>query len=414
MERDADVIVVGAGAAGLMTALRSAEAGARTLLLDSQERLGAKILVSGGGRCNVTNTDVTEYHFHTTGPQGAIRRVLQQFTDAETRAFFEEIGVPLKLEEIGKYFPATDSARTVLDALLNACSDAGVQLERSQKIRRLSKAGDGWTVHTEDRQWQARAVVLCTGGLSLPRTGSDGSGYGLAKAFGHTVVPTSPALTPLKGPGGWAADLRGITLPVHLRLNVKGKRKAGYQGSFLFTHFGYSGPAPLNLSRHWIREGWDSEELRVSASFLPGWSGERLSGWWQDRASSYPKRMVPNVLDELLPARLAATLCRFAGIPADLPLGQTPKAERNRLLESLLAFDLPVTGALGYEKAEVTAGGVPLTEVNVNTMESRLAPGLFLAGEILDVDGWLGGYNFQWAWSSGTVAGRGAAAFARR
>jgi predicted Rossmann fold flavoprotein len=199
-----------------------------------------------------------------------------------------------------------------------------------------------------------------------------------------------------------------------LRLKANGKRIADYEGSFLFTHFGYSGPAPLNLSRHWIREGWGSEQLSVSASFLPDWKPEGLTAWWRDRTLASPRKSVANALDALLPARLAETLCALAGVPSDTPLGQLPKADRNRLLESLLNFDLPVTGALGYEKAEVTAGGVPLTEINANTMGSTLAPGLFLAGEILDVDGWLGGYNFQWAWSSGTVAGRGAAAYAQK
>lgn len=397
-----------------MTALRAAENGARTLLLDSQERLGSKILVSGGGRCNVTNRDVTERHFHTSGPVGVVRRVLQQFTDAETRRFFEAMGVPLKLEETGKYFPVSDSARSVLDALLDANAAAGVQLRQGQKARSVAPEGEGWAVATGDRTWRGKAVVLCTGGLSLPRTGSDGSGYAFATARGHTMVRTCPALTPLRGPGGWPADLRGITLPVQLRLYVNGKRRAEYAGSFLFTHFGYSGPAPLNLSRHYIREGWESEALRVGIGFLPGWSPERVTDWWAQRAAQSPKRAVSNVLDELLPARLAEALCELNEVPGDLPLGQTPKGERNRLLHSLTQFDLPVAGYLGYEKAEVTAGGIVLNEVDANTMASKLAPGLFLAGEILDIDGWLGGYNFQWAWSTGTVAGRGAAAYTGR
>ena len=413
MKRDADVIVVGAGAAGLMAALRSAESGARTLLLDSQERVGAKILISGGGRCNVTNRDVTERHFHTSGPQGVVRRVLQQFTDEATRRSFEEMGVALKLEETGKYFPVTDSARTVLDALLDANAQAGGTLRRGVKVRRIAPEGEGWSLQTGDQTFRSRAVILCTGGLSLPRTGSQGDGYGWATALGHTLVPTCPALTPLRGAGGWAADLRGITLPVLLRLNVAGKRRAEYEGSFLFTHFGYSGPAPLNLSRHWIREGWDSKDLRVIASFLPGWTPERAQEWWTARAAASPKRAVHNPLAEPLPARLAETLCELAGLPRDLPIGQTPRGERNRLLASLTAFDLPVAGALGYEKAEVTAGGIALDEVDAGTMMSKRAPGLFLAGEILDVDGWLGGYNFQWAWSSGTAAGRGAARWIR-
>jgi predicted Rossmann fold flavoprotein len=397
-----------------MSALRAAEGGARTLLLDSQERLGSKILISGGGRCNVTNRDVTERNFHTSGPIGFVRRVLRQFDDAQTRRFFEDLGVRLKLEETGKYFPVSDQAQTVLSALLDACSSAGARIVRGRKVRRISREGRTWAIHADDRVWRGNAAILCSGGLSLPRTGSDGTGYALAESQGHRIVATSPALTPLRGGDGWGAGLRGITLPARLRLNVGGKRKAEYVGSFLFTHFGYSGPAPLNLSRHWLREETRPGDRRVSASFLPEWNSENLTSWYLERAAASPKRSIANLLDERLPARLAESLCDSAEIPADLPSGQVPKAARNRLLESILAFPLPVTGTLGYEKAEATAGGVALEEADANSMMSVLAPGLFFAGEIMDVDGWLGGYNFQWAWSSGTVAGRSAAAYARK
>jgi predicted Rossmann fold flavoprotein len=407
-------LVIGAGAAGLMSALRAAQAGASVVLLDSQERLGAKILISGGGRCNVTNVDVTERHYHTNGPLGFVRRVLQQFDHAETIRFFEdEMDVRLKLEETGKYFPVSDRANSVLDALLDACASAGVRIRRGCKVRRLAPSDGGWIARTDDLAFHGDAAILCSGGLSLPRTGSDGSGYALARSQGHSLVETCPALTPLAGPRDWLADLRGIALPVRLRLSVDGERKAERAGSFLFAHFGYSGPAALNLSRHWIRADAPIQDRKVVASFLPDWKPERLSEWWRARAAASPKKGAANALDEILPARLADALCAFAEVRGDLPLNQVAKGERNRLLESILAFPLPVTGALGYEKAEATAGGVPLDELDANTMMSRLAPGLFLAGEILDVDGWLGGYNFQWAWSGGTVAGRGAAAYVK-
>ena len=252
---------------------------------------------------------------------------------------------------------------------------------------------------------EANAVVLATGGLSFPRTGSDGSGYALAASLGHTIVPPVPALTPLAAGDPLCARLQGLTLEAELTLRVAGRRVAATRGSFLFAHFGYTGPVALDLSRHWHRaEG----ERAVSANFLPGETVESLRAAWiaaaRDSHLSARKH-----LGARLPDRLVVALCEECGLAPATTLGQVERARRDALLGLVTARALPVTGTLGYEKAEVTAGGVTLSEVDPNTLESRKAPGVFLCGEILDVEGRLGGFNFQFSWSSGTVAGRAVA-----
>jgi predicted flavoprotein YhiN len=438
------VIVVGAGAAGLTAALRAAEAGAGVMLLNAHPRIGLKILMSGGTRCNVTHERVDERDFHG-GSRAFVRRVLRAFTAEQARAWMESLGVALKLEPSGKLFPVTDNAQTVLDALLRACERAGVKIESGARVVRIEHAGEAagalatggakppryrlgiqrvresaafgaevaavggrsWPLPAPapDEWMEADAVVLATGGLSFPRTGSDGTGYALAASLGHEIVPPVPALTPLAASDPLCARLQGLTLEVELTLRVAGKRAAATRGSFLFTHFGYSGPAALDLSRHWHRaEG----ERAVSASFLPGETVESLRAAWLAAARD-PQLSVRKHLGTRLPDRLAVALCEKCGVAPATTLGQVERAHREALFSLVATRALPVTGTLGYEKAEVTAGGVALSEVNPGTLESRKAPGVFLCGEILDVEGRLGGFNFQWAWSSGTVAGRNAA-----
>jgi predicted flavoprotein YhiN len=435
------VVVVGAGAAGLTAAVRAAEAGARVTLLNAHPKIGLKILMSGGTRCNVTHREVSEQDFNG-GSRHVIARILREFTPNQTRAWFESLGVALKLEETGKLFPVTDDAHAVLDALLGACERAGVAVERGARVVRIERAGEGaaaaragvprWRIGIQrvsdsaafgdgvaavgatswplparaPEEWiAADAVVLATGGLSFPRTGSDGTGYALAASLGHTIVPPVPALTPLAAGDPLCARLQGLTLEAELTLRVAGRRAAATRGSFLFAHFGYSGPAALDLSRHWHRaEG----ERAVTASFLPGESAESLREAWLSAARD-AHLTVRKHLDVRLPDRLVVALCEDCGVAPATALGQVERARREALLGLVTARALPVTGTLGYEKAEVTAGGVLLSEVDPTTLESRKAPGVFLCGEILDVEGRLGGFNFQWAWSSGTVAGRSAA-----
>jgi len=440
--------VVGAGAAGLTAALRAAEAGARVTLLNAHPKIGLKILMSGGTRCNVTHQHVDERDFHGGSP-AFVRRVLRAFPAEEARAWMESLGVVLKLEPTGKLFPETDDANTVLDALLGACRGAGVAIASGARVARIERAGEAppsgataggvdggagrpryrlgvqrvresaafgaevaavggrtWPLPAgEPGEWmEADAVVLATGGLSFPRTGSDGTGYALAVSLGHTIVPPVPALTPLAASDPLCARLQGLTLEVELTLRVAGKREAVTRGSFLFTHFGYSGPAALDLSRHWHRaEG----ERSVSASFLPGERAETLRAAWLAAAND-SRLSVRKHLGARLSDRLVVALCEECGVAPATTLAQVERGRREALLGLVTARALPVTGTLGYEKAEVTAGGVLLSEVDPSTLESRRAPGVFLCGEILDVEGRLGGFNFQFAWSSGTVAGRSA------
>ncbi|TMQ64524.1 MAG: aminoacetone oxidase family FAD-binding enzyme, partial [Candidatus Eisenbacteria bacterium] len=258
-------------------------------------------------------------------------------------------------------------------------------------------------------EWiEADRVIVASGGLSFPRTGSDGTGYGLVTALGHTLEPPIPALTPLAAEDPLCRGAQGITVEAELSLWVEGRRERTIRGSLLIAHFGYSGPAALDLSRHWLRaEGRGAR--RVTVNFMPGEDAEALRRAWHDASAAGPRLGVRRHLGPTLPDRLVVELCAEAGVEPARALAQVNRAKREALLRSVVERPLPVTGTLGYEKAEVTAGGVQLSEVDPSTLESRKAPGLFLCGEILDVEGRLGGFNFQWAWSSGTVAGRRAA-----
>ena len=438
------VAVAGAGAAGLTAALAAARAGARVTLLNAHPRIGLKILMSGGTRCNVTHREVDARDYQG-GSRPFVQRILRAFTPAQTIEWMRSLGVELKLEETGKYFPVTDDAETVLDALLAAVGSAGVDVRYGARVVRIERAAaaargavaDGatprWRLgiqHVADSsafgagvsavgetcwplpaapldEWiEADAVILATGGLSFPRTGSDGTGYAVAVSLGHTIVPPVPALTPLAANDPLCGSCQGITLPAELTLRVNGRARETTRGSFLFAHFGYSGPAALDLSRHWLRaEG----ERRVTASFTPGVAAEALEREWTEAAKAEPKLSARRFLGRRVPDRLAVALASEAGVEPAKWISQIDRAHRAALIARVTARELPVTGTLGYEKAEATAGGVTLSEVDPSTLESRKAKGVYLCGEMLDVDGRLGGFNFQWAWSSGTVAGRAAA-----
>jgi predicted Rossmann fold flavoprotein len=404
----ADLVVVGGGAAGLMAAIAAARAapGRRILVLESAPRPGKKILISGGGRCNVTNAVVTAEDF-AGASRPAIRRVLARFDVAAARRFFGELGVELKEEARGKLFPVTDRARTVLDALLRALAAAGGMLKAGARVETIARAQEGFRLSGGFGALEARAVLLATGGMSLPETGSDGHGYALARALGHTTTAAIHAgLVPLCLPRAHPlTSLAGVATEVELELrSATGKRLDTFTGALLCTHFGLSGPVVLDISRHFLAARLSDPGVHVMASFWPGKAASTLDRELQSLGRTGPGAL----LRQAMPERLARTLCEGAGLDPGGAAHTLTREVRRSLVSAVIAHRLPITGDRGFRYAEVTAGGVPLAELKLETLESRVTPGLFLCGEILDVDGRLGGFNFQWAWASGEVAGRGA------
>ncbi len=413
----ADIAVIGAGAAGLMAAISAGRAPAfrplKVKLFDTRRKIGAKILVSGGTRCNVTNRTVSASDYEG-GPSHFVKHVLEAFTSRQTMEFFGRIGVELVLEPTGKYFPTTHSGKTVLEALLRESAAAGVELASGVKITGIEKKTDifylkGLTDKGEGFAHEASRVILATGGLSYPETGSDGTGYRIAQSLGHTLKPTFAALTPLTTEDAEWKELSGVALEVKLVFFKAGKKVSERAGSFLFTHFGFSGPAALDISRFFAASR-PEEGPQIVASFVPGKTEEALKADYERAARGYGDKKLKNWLAETfgLPARFVETFLKKARFDTDTTLGRLTDAARRRLIHTLLNYPLEVTGVLGYKKAEVTAGGIDLTEVKVQTLESKRVPGLYFAGEILDIDGRIGGFNFQWAWSSGSVAGKSA------
>ena len=401
--------IVGAGAAGLATAIftRRFNRSCAVVLLDGANAPGAKILVSGGSRCNVTNVAVSEHDFWG-GRAAIVRRVLRAFPVEDTVAFFREIGVGLHEEADGKLFPDTNRARDVLAALLRESQAVGARLVAGHRVLDVEASADGFRVMTSRGTLRAASVVLATGGQSLPKSGSDGAGFEIAKRLGHAIVPTTPALVPLLLT---AADtihdeVSGVSHPVELAVWVDGAVSIRLTGSLLWTHFGISGPVALDASRHWLRAQVEGRTAALTANFIPGAEFESVDGRWQRLAVSHPRTSVQSTLTAMLPASVAAAILRQLALDGTVALAHFSRDHRRRLSRALTEFPLPVAGSRGYTYAEATAGGVTLTEIDPSTMASRKCPGLSCVGEILDVDGRIGGFNFQWAWSSGFVAGR--------
>jgi predicted Rossmann fold flavoprotein len=405
----ADIAIVGAGAAGLATAIfaRRANPAPTVVLLEGARRPGAKILVSGGSRCNVTNRVVSDQDFWG-GTRSLTRRVLRAFTAADTVRFFHDLGVPLHEEADGKLFPDTNRARDVLNALLRAVEAGGAEVRADHRVLAVSRVEQGFRVHTAHGEVHCRQVVLATGGQSLPKSGSDGTGFGFAAELGHAIVPTTPALAPLILDGSDDAmhrALSGVSHDVELIVWVDDRIGTRLRGSLLWTHFGVSGPVVLNASRHWLRARIEARPTTITANFCPGCTFEGIEERWTTVATR-PKGSIGSAVAALVPASVGAALLERLRIDSSHTLAQLTRDERRTLVHALVQWPLPVTDSRGYSFAEATAGGVPLHEVDMSTMASRVCPGLFLVGEILDVDGRIGGFNFQWAWSTGYVAGR--------
>lgn len=413
---DYDVVIIGAGAAGLAAAIFAAETAAQSrrsitiAVLESARKIGAKILVSGGGRCNVTHDEVRPEDFN--GSRHIVRNILAAFNQQSTVRWFAALGIPLKREETGKLFPVSDSARTVVSALLRRCAELQVPVLTQHRVSEVTVEQQGmFTLHHEQGICHARRVLFATGGKSLPRTGSDGSGWNLLKRLGHTVTTTVPALVPLVlREDMFHAQLAGISLPVELITFVTGKVADRRTGSLLWTHFGMSGPVVMDASRHWTLARAHDQAVELRCNFFPGQDFSQIEHWLLETARTRSRVSLVRILAERLPDRMAAVLVRWSGIESGTLLSQLSREQRRTLVHNLTNFLLPVERERGWNCAEVTAGGVPLEEINFRTMESRVVKGLYLVGELLDCDGRIGGFNFQWAWATGYIAGRAVAA----
>ena len=375
--------VVGAGAAGLVAAAFAAAGGATVTLIERTRDGGRKILISGGGRCNVLPSVLAPQRFVTASPPHLLRAMLRAWPLHEQRDFFErDLGIPLALEEeSGKLFPQSNRARDIRDGLVEFARAKGVQFRFDTTVTGLSPSPSGFVLETSSGSVECTRAVLATGGLSVPATGSDGIGLDIARALGHELHPTYPALTPLVDDSARHAALSGVSLNVRLR-----SKTLETHGGFLFTHRGYSGPSVLDISHVAgpIRVQW--APLRV----------EELTG---------KDDFLTSILSRRLPARLAERLLQECGIPLDRRTSSLKRTERNTLVEAVTSYPLPWSGNEGYKKAEVTGGGVALTEVDPKTLESRKVKGLYLCGEMLDAFGPIGGHNFSWAWATGRAAG---------
>lgn len=395
-------MIIGAGAAGLMAAIHAARRGRPAVVVERTRDGGRKILISGGGRCNILPSGLDPARFVSESPPHLVRRLLAAWRLEDQRAFFErDLGLALIREDSGKLFPATNRARDVRDRLVGAVRDAGGEVRLATTVTGVAARDVGWVVSLDGGgTLDASAVIVATGGLSVPATGSDGFGLELARGLGHTVRDTYPALTPLVAEPPIHAHLAGLSLDVRLEAPT-GRRRVVSEGGFLFTHHGYSGPAVLDLSHLAVRSrlmGGPRQALSVA------WSREGAEAW-DARLTQRSARSVLAAVRERLPARLAEQLVGEAGVVLECQLAQLTRGLRRRLVGLLSRYPLPWTGDEGYRKAEVTGGGVALEEVDPATLESRRHRGLYFCGEVLDAFGPIGGYNFAWAWATGRTAG---------
>lgn len=402
--------MVGGGAAGMMAAITAAEQGAKVRLLEPNERLGKKLNITGKGRCNVTNNcPVEELMAHIPRNGRFLYSALTRFTSADSMAFFEGLGVPLKTERGNRVFPQSDSAFDVSGALKRRMEKLGVRWEHDRATAVMTEDGAVSAVKGEKGMYPARAVILATGGVSYPGTGSTGDGYRMAAELGHTIVEPRGSLVPLVSDDACCGKMQGLALKnVQLSvLNEKGKAVFTEFGEMLFTHFGVSGPLVLSASAH-LRD-WDKHSYRLVIDLKPALSEEKLEERLLRELREQSNRDMDNVLRKLLPSSMVPVFCERLQISPELKANSLKKEQRRALLRELKHFAVSITGSRPVAEAIVTSGGVKVGEVKPSDMESKKFSGLFFAGEILDVDAYTGGFNLQIAWSTGRAAGLAAA-----
>ncbi len=401
-----DVVIVGAGAAGMVASWRAAKRGLKVLLVEKNTKLGVKILMSGGTRCNITQDTDRKGIVQAFGNNGKfLNSSLASFGPAEVVDMFNRLGVPTKVESTGKIFPQSDRAIDVRDALVRQCRDQGVEVLNPSPVKAIRKSPQGFEVESESETFQARGVAITTGGKSYPGCGTVGDGYAWAEQFGHQIVPTLPALCPISSGEKWVSELSGMSL---LDANVsildeRGKVLGENRNPVLFTHFGLSGPAPMNVSR--FVELYRDQKLKIQIDCDPQNNSEQLRRQFEQLVLENGAKAVGALNLCSVPRSYWESILHRSEVEPKTRLAELGKKKFNSILERIKRTQISVGGTRGFPKAEVTAGGVSLNEVNSSTMESKLQPGLFFAGEILDLDGPIGGYNFQAAFATGYLAG---------
>ena len=402
-----DVVVLGAGAAGLWAAATAASRGRRVLLLEKNARVGVKILASGGGHCNLTTTLPVPATLEAFGRDGArfLGPSIRRLPPLALRARFEELGVPTREGELEKVWPVSNRARDVVEALVRRATRAGVTIAVSTPCLELSRTTDGFRVRTPHGDVACARVIATVGGKSVPRSGTTGDGYGWLEALGHTIVEPVAALAPLVVDLPWVRALAGIAEPAaRVRVMADGRALADRRRPVLFTHTGLSGPGPMDVSK-WFEPRSASARPSLHVDFVPDIDESTLRERLDAAVARDPAERLVRALPIALPARLVAALAAAAGVDPERRAGESPRAARHALVRALKDTVFPVAGTRGFDYAEVTAGGASLDEFDPGSMASRRVPGLFVAGELLDVDGPIGGFNFQAAFSTGESAG---------
>lgn len=402
------VIVIGAGAAGLMAAGKAAERGREVLLLEKNDRVGKKLLISGKGRCNITNnTDIEGLIQNIPGNGNFLYSSFYTFSNTDLIELFNKEGLETKVERGGRVFPVSDKARDVVQMLHRFTQKMGAEIQLNTPVKGIEAKNDSVAgVRLKDGSFiEASSVVLATGGASYPGTGSTGDGYEMAKRLGHSIIPLKPSLVPLLTAEKWVGELQGLSLKnISITLLDKKDRKIYSDfGEMLFTHFGVSGPVILSCSRHILHYGYRNVKLVIDLK--PALDEETLDVRLQRDFDKYSRKQFKNSLDDLLPQKLIPVIIMLSQIPEDKPVNQITKTERRALAKLLKAFTLEIAGSRPISEAIVTVGGVCTDEINPSTMESKLVKGLYLAGEVIDVDGYTGGFNLTIAFSTGYTAG---------
>lgn len=405
MSRTTDLVVIGGGAAGMMCAYTAAERGVSVILLDPNRQLGRKVRITGKGRCNVTNNcDIKTFMNNIPGDGRFLYSALNRLSPTETMNFFESHGLPLKTERGNRVFPVSDNANDVAGTLTKLLDRAGVKVLHTTAKEIKTEDGFVCGVETGEGYIACRAAAVCTGGLSYPLTGSTGDGYRFAKQFGHTVTPCRPSLIPLESNDDYCAEMQGFSLK-NVTLSAYEDDKLIFRelGEMLFTHFGVSGPLVLSASSHMRNMGKASYRLEIDLK--PALDEKKLDARILRDFEKYHNREFQNALGDLAGRTMIPVLVRLSGIPADTKVNSITREQRMKLLGLFKAFPVSVSGTRPIAEAIVTSGGVSTKEINPRTMESKLVSGLFFAGEVLDLDGYTGGFNLQIAWSTGYMAG---------